>query len=103
MIKQIQKSKKYVQEISDDFDDEFKELIPDEEFRYKIINWWYEILKRERKYFIKLGKKDALNKIKTWAEEGEFEKEEDGVFINGYNQALEVLIIYLNKTINESK
>jgi len=43
-----------VQEISDDFDDEFRRLINDQKLLYKIINWWYESLKRERKYFEKL-------------------------------------------------
>ena len=45
------------QEISDDFDDKFGKIIGNEQLTYEIIDWWYDVLKRERKHFRNLFEK----------------------------------------------
>lgn len=56
---------KSIQEVSDEFVNGFGGIIDNEQLTSEIIDWWYSILNRDRKYFKNLYRRDILNKVKS--------------------------------------
>ncbi len=54
---------KHIQEISDDFDDKFWRQIGNQKLTYKIIEWWYNIIRRQMKYAERIGREEYEKEI----------------------------------------